>query len=220
MQYVCVLYTIYYFVETHPGEACCAYLLIYSSTVAILVDLHKQQFINTSLFEFTIKLSRALKHIYIFLVSQYLIYFFLFLSFKFSIFCYSQGSSFLFIFRNIRRVTNIIFTISLRKYPVFRASYLATRGSNVWHYQEGKVFYLPYFRSRVCLNWYRFQQKNLKEPAPSILPTILGLGEDVIYVSQGQIPMSGGDTTYQWSLEEPGLTSRSDQLVDASTCPQ
>ena len=42
--------------------------------------------------------------------------------------------------------------------------------------------------------------------------------EDVIYVSQGGIPMSVGDAAYQWSCEDPGLTSRYDQIVGASAC--
>ena len=45
-----------------------AYLLymICYAVFTILIDLHSQKWMNTSLFEFTIYLSHALKHIYIF----------------------------------------------------------------------------------------------------------------------------------------------------------
>ena len=47
-----------------------------------------------------------------------------------------------------------------------------------------------------------------------------GLVEDVIYVSKGKIPMSGGHAAYQWSCENTGLTSQYDQLVGILSCPQ
>ena len=59
-----------------------------------------------------------------------------------------------------------------------------------------------------------------KEPALSMLPTMQALVEDAMYVSQGDIPMSEGDTAYHWSCEESVLTSRYYQLVDVSACPQ
>ena len=34
-----------------------------------------------------------------------------------------------------------------------------------------------------------------------------------MYVSQGGIPMSGGDAKYEWICEEAGLTLRYDKLV-------
>ena len=76
---------------------------------------------------------------------------------KFSVVYYSYSSSSLLIFNNIRHATNIIFILSLREYPVFHASYLDTLGSNMWHSQQGKVFYLPSVRSIGCLHMYRFQ---------------------------------------------------------------
>ena len=38
---------------------------------------------------------------------------------------------------------------------------------------------------------------------------------DAMYVSQGGITISGLDDVYQYRCEEPGLTSRSDQLLGA-----
>ena len=58
-----------------------------------------------------------------------------------------------------------------------------------------------------------------------MLPTMQGLVEDVIYVSQGGIPISGGDAAYQWNCAwhliiphglinqfEPQLTRSEDYL--------
>ena len=44
------------------------------------------------------------------------------------------------------------------------------------------------------------------------------LVDDGMYVYQGEIQMSGGDSVYQWSYEEPSLTSRYDQIVLISEC--
>ena len=41
-----------------------------------------------------------------------------------------------------------------------------------------------------------------------------------MYVSQDEVPISGGDTAYPWSCEEAGITSQSDQLVGASEFTQ
>ena len=41
-----------------------------------------------------------------------------------------------------------------------------------------------------------------------------------MYASQGELPMSGGDSVHQWSCEDPGITSNSYQLVVISAFPQ
>ena len=62
---------------------------------------------------------------------------------------------------------------------------------NEQHSQKGFFLNLPSFRSRVCLHWYRFQKSGLKStPVVLLCPTMQGLAEDAIYVSQGGLPMS------------------------------
>ena len=71
--YVGVIHTVCLLVVIHIWEVCHLYLLIYYATVSILVCLYPKYWINTSLFEFTVDLSRELKHIYSFLHSYSLI---------------------------------------------------------------------------------------------------------------------------------------------------
>ena len=52
-----------------------------------------------------------------------------------------------------------------------------------------------------------------------MLTTMTVLVEDTMCVSQGEAPMSGGDTMYQWSYEESCITSMSDKLVGTLSCP-
>ena len=53
------------------------------------------------------------------------------------------------------------------------------------------IFYLPYFISRGCLHFYRFQKSVFKN-TPVVLQctTMQVLVEGAMYVSQGKIPMS------------------------------
>ena len=62
---------------TPSWEACRGYFLyiIYSATFAIIVELHSQQWIKTYLKKITISFSNELKHGYLLLVSQYIMYF-------------------------------------------------------------------------------------------------------------------------------------------------
>ena len=53
-----------------------------------------------------------------------------------------------------------------------------------------------------------------------MLPSTQSLVEYVMYVSQGEIPISGGDAAYQWSFEDSVLTSRSVQQVGVLACHQ
>ena len=80
-----------------------------------------------------------------------------------------------------------------------------------------RCFYPPYVRSRGCMYLYRFHKSGFKRtPVVLMCPTVQGLVEDVMYVSQGKIPIYEGGATYQWSCEESGLTSWSDQLAFTS----
>ena len=49
-----------------------------------------------------------------------------------------------------------------------------------------------------------------------MLKTMQVFVEDVMYVYQGEIPISGGHAAYQWSCEEPGITSKPYQIVVTS----
>ena len=40
-----------------------------------------------------------------------------------------------------------------------------------------------------------------------------------MYVSQGEMTISGGNSAYNWSCEDPGLTSWSDHLVGVPAYP-
>ena len=53
-----------------------------------------------------------------------------------------------------------------------------------------------------------------------MLKNIEGLTEDVMYISQGEIPMSGGDAVYQWICKGPVLTSQYDKPVGVLGCTQ
>ena len=46
-----------------------------------------------------------------------------------------------------------------------------------------------------------------------MMPTIQLLVEDAIYIYQDEMLISGGDSAYQWTCEDPSNNSRSDQLV-------
>ena len=48
------------------------------------------------------------------------------------------------------------------------------------------------------MHWYRLQKSGLKSPVLSMMPSMQGLVEDAIYVSQVKIPIFGGDAAYQW----------------------
>ena len=68
------------------------------------------------------------------------------------------------------------------------------------------------------MNLYRLHRQCLKAPVLSMIPTVQDLVEYATCVSHGEIPMPGGDTAYQWSYDNPSLTSRSYQQVVASEC--
>ena len=63
---------------------------------------------------------------------------------------------------------------------------------------KGRYFYLPTFRSTVCLHCNRFQKLEFKSTF-IVLPLLnmQGLVKDGMYVSQGEIPMSRRDSAYQ-----------------------
>ena len=53
------------------------------------------------------------------------------------------------------------------------------------------IFYLPSVMSIGCMYWYRSHRQGLKAPALSMLPTMQILVEDLMYVSQVEMPISG-----------------------------
>ena len=100
--------------------------IICCSIVAILVHLHSQWLINISLFELVVTYIEAhiffssltISHIVIYIIKKVCCYLLLCHFFTLNI-------------QAIRHVSTIIFIPSLRKYPVFHASCLATHRSNM-----------------------------------------------------------------------------------------
>ena len=128
--YVCVLHKVWSLVALHIGASCHAYSLfiIGYSVVVILVDLNSQKLIDISLFELVFIFIEA----HIFVPSCSISYIFISII-KF--FCFSSllGQLFNWTLQHKKNTYNIISILSLRKYNVFRVSYLATCGSNASH---------------------------------------------------------------------------------------
>ena len=87
-----------------------------------------KNWITVSLFELIV----TCIEIYVFFTSFSISHVFIYIVI-FSVVSYSYGSSSLKIFNTLRHVSNIIFILSLIKYPVFHYSSSDTCGSNVWH---------------------------------------------------------------------------------------
>ena len=79
---------------------------------------------------------------------------------------------------------------------------------------RGRFFYLPYIIPIECLHWYSFHKLGFKiAPVVLLCPNMHLLVEDVMYVSQDEIPMSGGYVAYQlrcaWCMGLPrGLMNK------------
>ena len=64
--------------------------------------------------------------------------------------------------------------------------------------REGFLIFRVSVQEDVCIGKGSNNQDFKSTPVVLPCPTMQGLVEDVIYVSQGGLPMSRGDAAYQW----------------------